>query len=178
MVEYQVGDWVYLKLQPYRLRSLAKRPNEKLCPRFYGPYQVLTRIGQVAYQLDLPPHSRIHPVFHVSFLKKAVTPLAVPQSLPLVLADDYVLEVGPEHLLDVRRTSQGDLEVLIQWKDLPPSNNSWELAECISREFPEFHLEDKVKLHRGGNDRYSIVYKRRAKQIVETVSNITCNRPI
>jgi len=95
----------------------------------------------------------------------------VPQSLPPVLADDYVLEVGPEHLLDVRRTPQVDLEVLIQWKDLPPSDNSWELAECISREFPDFHLEDKVKLHGGGNDRYGIVYKRRAKQTVETVRN-------
>lgn len=44
-VEYQIGDWVYLKLLPYWLRSLAKRPSEKLSPRFYGPYQVVDRIG-------------------------------------------------------------------------------------------------------------------------------------
>lgn len=48
-VSYAVGDWVYLKLQPYRLKSLAKKRNEKLSPRFYGPHQILKCIGQVAY---------------------------------------------------------------------------------------------------------------------------------
>lgn len=73
-VEYSEGDWVYLKLQPYRMKTLAKKPNEKLRPRFYGPYQILKKIGVVAYKLDLPADCRVHPVFHVSLLKKAIGP--------------------------------------------------------------------------------------------------------
>lgn len=101
-VEYQVGDLVYLKLQPYRRRSLAKKLNEKLSPRFYGPFPVAARIGAVAYRLDLPPISRIHPVFHVSLLKKAIGTGFQVQDLPPVLTEDHELLVEPEEVLAVR----------------------------------------------------------------------------
>ena len=48
----QEGDWVFLKLQPYRMKSLARKTNEKLGPRFYGPYKVI-QFGEVAYKLEL-----------------------------------------------------------------------------------------------------------------------------
>uniref|UniRef100_A0A2N9ER56 Integrase catalytic domain-containing protein n=1 Tax=Fagus sylvatica TaxID=28930 RepID=A0A2N9ER56_FAGSY len=66
--EFQVGDWVYLRLQPFKQRSMHQKMG-KLAPRFYGPYQILERIGAVAYKLDLPNDALIHPVFHVSCLK-------------------------------------------------------------------------------------------------------------
>lgn len=62
----QVGDYPYLKLQPYYQTSLQLQRNVKLSPRFYGPCKVIVRDGPVAYTLELPPGSEIHPTFHVS----------------------------------------------------------------------------------------------------------------
>ena len=69
---FAVGDMVYLRIQPYRQRSLAQRPFEKLAARYYGPFEILARIGQVAYKLLLPDTCHLHPVFHVSQLRRAV----------------------------------------------------------------------------------------------------------
>ncbi|TYK16028.1 uncharacterized protein E5676_scaffold32G00230 [Cucumis melo var. makuwa] len=54
-LKFKVGDEVYLKLRPYRQRSLAKKRAEKLAPKYYGPYRITETIGEVAYRLDLPP---------------------------------------------------------------------------------------------------------------------------
>jgi hypothetical protein len=69
---FEVGDLVFLRLQPYMQSSLKKSRAEKLKPRFYGPYKVIHRVGEVAYELELPEGSWIHNVFHVSCLKKVV----------------------------------------------------------------------------------------------------------
>ena len=63
---------VYLQLQPHQKSSLKQKGVEKLKPRFYGPYKVIRRIGQIAYELELPQGSKIHNVFHVSCLNKAL----------------------------------------------------------------------------------------------------------
>jgi len=72
--EFNMGDMVYLKLQPYVQASVAPRSNQKLSFRFYGPFPVLAGVGKVAYKLALPPACRIHPVIHVSQLKLHVPP--------------------------------------------------------------------------------------------------------
>lgn len=48
-VEFEVEDWVFLRLQPYRQKSMFKRSSQKLANRFFGPFQIEQRIGQVAY---------------------------------------------------------------------------------------------------------------------------------
>lgn len=73
---FQVGDFVFLKLQPYIQSSVTARAHHKLLFKYYGPFQVLERIGAAAYRLQLPPKSRIHPVIHVSQLKKALGTLS------------------------------------------------------------------------------------------------------
>ena len=63
---FELGDYVYLKLPLYRQRTIRGRRNMKLSQRFYGPFRILERIGEVAYHLELPPTTLLHPVFHVS----------------------------------------------------------------------------------------------------------------
>lgn len=63
---------------------MNKRSSQKLSKRFFGPFKVLDRIGPVAYHLDLPPDSRIHPVVHISLLRPfyGEQTQILPQSLP------------------------------------------------------------------------------------------------
>jgi hypothetical protein len=90
---FAVGDLVFLKLQPYVQSSLARRSNQKLAFKYFGPFAVLQRVGSVAYRLDLPPQSAIHHVLHVSQLKKAVGPAAqVSSTLPDELSVLQVIE--------------------------------------------------------------------------------------
>lgn len=64
--EFQVGEQVLLKLQPYAQTSIVNKPFPKLALKYFAPFEVLERIGLVAYKLKLPDGSLIHPVFHVS----------------------------------------------------------------------------------------------------------------
>jgi hypothetical protein len=64
-ISFVVGDWVWFRLLHRQTQSLAAGVRGKLGPKYAGPYQVLQRIGQVAYRLRLPDNAQIHDVFHV-----------------------------------------------------------------------------------------------------------------
>ena len=133
---FDVGDWVFLKLQPYVQSSLQKRANHKLAFKYFGPYQILEKIGQVAYKLSLPDSTSIHPVFHVSLLKKAVGNLTqVSDTLP-VQTDALQF---PAKVLDRRVQTKDHVtvsQVLVQWSSWPPSLATWEDEAALRAKFP------------------------------------------
>ena len=69
---FQEEDLVYLRLQSYRKYSLKKKGAKKLHSIFYGPHKILKQNGEVTYQLEILGESKIHNVFHVSCLNKAI----------------------------------------------------------------------------------------------------------
>jgi hypothetical protein len=107
---FSVGNAVFLRFQPYLQSSVEKRANHKLAFKFFGPYRIVARIGQVAYKLELPPSSRVHPVFHVSQLKPCFGPGQ--QVLPQLPPADSMFQV-PIRVLQ-RRTRQQDLHTVVQ----------------------------------------------------------------
>ena len=176
-VQWSVEEFVYVKLRPYRQSSLARRVNEKLSPRFYCPFKILQKIGPVAYKLELLDTARIHPIFHVPLLKKAVGSQAVSPSIPTSLSANMKLIVQPTAILGNRRStvpSAVGTEVLVHWHDLPIYEDSWELFEVIQSQFPNFNLEDKVNAWVAGNDkpRIQVTYARRRKGKSTTTGDI------
>ena len=139
--QFQVGDEVYLKLQPYRHTSLALRKNLKLSSKYYGPYPVISRIGAVAYKLKLPDTSKLHPVFHVSLLKKKIGAQTVASIAPPETDVDGHPLVYPAAVLDkriVKRNNQAVTQLLVVWSNLGIENATWEDYTVLHSQFPSF----------------------------------------
>jgi hypothetical protein len=99
---FEVGDLVYLRLQPYRQASIKRSGAEKLQPRFFGLYRVNRRVGAVTYELELPQGSKIQNVFHVSCLKKSLGQhVRHIEALP-PMDEEGQLVLIPEEVLEVR----------------------------------------------------------------------------
>lgn len=135
---FEPGDMVYMKLQPYVQSSIADRLNKKLSFRYFGPFQVLQKIGAVAYKLDLPATSRIHPVLHVSQLKKHIPKeVTVSTDLTSVCTEPEQL-LKPEKILNTRLIQRGASTVkqaLVQWTSLPDHMATWEDEAKVMRKF-------------------------------------------
>lgn len=111
--EFSIGDEVFVKLRPYRQHSVELRLNNKLAPLYFGPYEVEDRIGKVAYKLKLPPASAIHPVFHVSQLKKKI-PATAHVSDP-TKASSSPIPVAILQRKMVKRGNVAAVKLLVQW---------------------------------------------------------------
>lgn len=144
--QFKVVDVVYLKLQPYRQITMAVRRNLKLSSRYYGPFEILERVGPIAYKLRLPEGSHVHPVFYVSLVKRSpkVERLVIPTA-PLTW-DEGRLLAKPEKIIDRRIVCQGNqvaTQVLVKWSNLPEEYSTWEDYKFSNRSFQRLILEGK-----------------------------------
>jgi hypothetical protein len=139
---FDVGDIVYLKESPMRgLRRFKVRG--KLAPRFIGPFKILKKRGEVAYQLELLPQlSDVHDVFHVSQLKKC---LRVPEKqIPMEDLDakeDLSYQEYPIRILKTseRVTRNKKIKMCkVQWSHHTEDEATWEREEELKAEFPSF----------------------------------------
>lgn len=141
---------VYVRLQPYKQSTLKKSGAEKLKPRFYGPFRVTGRVGEVAYELELPEDNRVHNAFHVSCLKKALGHNVVPSTVLPPLDKEGRLELIPEAIIDFRESTvrrRVIIEYLVKWTDLPVEDATWE-SEWVLQHPALRLLEDKQSLGR------------------------------
>jgi len=113
----------------------AKKDN-KLSPKYYGPYKVLQKIGTMAYKLELLASTWVHPVFHVSCLKKVIGENLLVQTVFPELDEEGKIIFGPKVVMNTRTRQLYNwliLEYLIKWKNLLVDDSKWEDENFIQR---------------------------------------------
>jgi hypothetical protein len=140
-LSFEVGDFVDLKVSPIRgVRRFGVKG--KLAPRYIGPYQILARRGEVAYQLSLPKKlSVVHNVFHVSQLKKC---LHVPEEqLPvegLEVQEDLTYIEKPMQIIETanRVTRRKTIRMCkVRWGHHSVEEATWEREDDLMAKYPE-----------------------------------------
>ena len=139
-LEFEVGDHVSLKVNPTRgVVRLDKRG--KLSPRFIGPFEILERIGIVAYRLALPPSMLgVHEVFHVSMLREHTPNPAHGVDWGQIKVDtDGTFEEGPVYIVDsryqvLRRKTVRLVRVL--WRHCGVEESTWEREDTMRATYP------------------------------------------
>ncbi|WMV58124.1 hypothetical protein MTR67_051509 [Solanum verrucosum] len=114
---------------------------EKLSPRYIGPYRIAKRIGNVAYELELPQElAAVHLVFHISILKKCIgDPLLILPIESIRIKDSLSYEEIPVQILDrqVRRLGTKDVaSVKVLWRNQFVEEATWEGEEDMKKRNP------------------------------------------
>lgn len=150
-----VGELVLVKLQPYQQNFISQKPFSKLNQKFYGPYKILSRIGPMAYKVELPVGAQIHPVFHVSQLKRYHQDNRLHPKTLLMNFTSKQPVINPFQILKQRqilRDGAHIVEAFTQWEGLSPEDATWIPLTELKKSYPSFNLKDKVNFQEGGND--------------------------
>ena len=139
-LEFQEGDHVFLRVTPKTGIGRAIK-TKKLTPRFIGPYQILKRIGPVAYQIALPPSlSNLHDVFHVSQLRKYIPdPSHIISPETVQLKENLTYEAMPVKIVDRQsKLLRGKAIPLVKviWSEWDDGEATWELESKMQESYP------------------------------------------
>lgn len=144
-VIFQVCDWVYLKVAAQKGRDRFGKV-EKLATRYIGPYRVMQRVGEVAYQLELPSDMALHPVFHVSMLRRHIRdPTEVEPQRVENLRSNLTYPEGPLRIGErrIRKLKNREIpQVQVFWGKQRRVIVTWEDEERFRATHPELFLED------------------------------------
>ena len=139
-MSFSPRDLVFLKMSPMKgVMRFGKKG--KLDPRYIGPFEVKSRVGEVAYRLVLPPElSRIHPVFHVSMLRKYISdPSHVLQPQAVEISEDLTYEEYPVAIVDRQvhqlRTKEIPM-VKVLWSNHTVEDCTWETEALMLESYP------------------------------------------
>ena len=143
-LEFQEGDFVFLKVSPKRgVTRFGKKG--KLSPRFIGLFQILQRVGEVAYRLALPLQlSSVHPTFHISMLRKYVSdPSHVIAHDDLHVDEDVSYTLQPVRILDRKEQTLRNRSiplVRVLWKHHATEESTWEREDEIRARYPQLFV--------------------------------------
>ncbi|WMV33146.1 hypothetical protein MTR67_026531 [Solanum verrucosum] len=140
VLEFEVDDWVYLKVSPMK-GVLRFGKKGKLSPRYIGPYRISKRIGNVAYELELPKElAAVHPVFHTSMLKKCMgDPSLIIPTENIGIKDSLSYKEIPVQILDyqVRKLRTKEVaSVKVLWMNQFIGEATWEAEEDMKKRYP------------------------------------------
>ncbi|XP_059302256.1 uncharacterized protein LOC132054227 [Lycium ferocissimum] len=146
-LEFIEGEEVFLKISPMKgVIQFGKRG--KLSPRYVGPFEILCRIGDVAYELALPPGlSSVHPIVHVSMLKRYHSDGSYIVRWDSVLLDENLsYEEEPIMFLErqVRKLRSKEIaSVKVQRKQRPVEEAIWETESNMRSRYPQLFADSE-----------------------------------
>ncbi|KAK4724590.1 hypothetical protein R3W88_027369 [Solanum pinnatisectum] len=135
-----MDDWVYLKVSPMKgVMRFGKKG--KLSPRYIGPYRISKSVGSVAYELELPQElAVVHPVFHVSMLKKCMGyPSLIISTEDIGIKDSLSYEEIHVQILDHQVCKLRTKEVAsakVLWRNQFVEKATWEAEEDMKKRYP------------------------------------------
>ena len=143
-LEFEQGEKVLLKITPQIWKKIRNKQFQRgLIPKYDGTFEVMKLIGNVAYKLKLPERLKLHPTFHVSFLKPyhhdpSLDRVQEKQNTPMIRVE-FSKEIAS--ILKDRKIGNWKnkwTEYLIHWKGMPVNEASWEKGATL------WQFEDQI----------------------------------